>query len=95
MSNQHEQPPLHADWKTEPAKHGITPQIRRSGFVAYIIGTGANVNRYCRTVKLPSDDQRHCNGSTRSLSWSELLDPPFVKNSVRVRIYLLKLRCHY
>jgi len=56
MSNQHEQPPLHADWKTEPAKHGIRPRIRRSGFVAYIIGSGANGKRYCRTVELPSDD---------------------------------------
>ena len=45
MSNQHEQPPLHADWKTEPAKHGIRSQIRKSGFVAYIIGTGANEKR--------------------------------------------------
>jgi hypothetical protein len=56
MSNQHEQLPLHADWKTEPVKHGIRPHIRKSGFVAYIIGTGANGKRYCRTVELPSQD---------------------------------------
>jgi hypothetical protein len=56
MSNQHNQPPLHADWKTEPGKHGIRPQIHRSGFVAYIIGTGISGMRYCRTVELPSDD---------------------------------------
>ena len=56
MSSQPQQEPRHVDWKTEPAKHGIRPQIRRSGFVAYIIGTGANGKRYCRTVELPSED---------------------------------------
>ena len=57
MRNQQQyQPPLHADWKAEIENFGIQPEPHRSDFVAYILGTGTNGRRYCRTVELLAED---------------------------------------
>jgi len=56
MSEQQQQAPQHADWKTEPGNYGIQHKIHRRGLVAYILGTGTNGKRYCRTVELSPEE---------------------------------------
>jgi hypothetical protein len=56
MSNSPQQCTQHEDWRKEPGEFRVEHRIHKHGLVAYILGTGTNGKRYCRTVDLPSED---------------------------------------
>jgi hypothetical protein len=81
MSSQH-QPTQHADWKKEPGNYRVEHRLYRDGLVAYILRTGTDGKRYCRTVDLPSEDTEALHRFDMILALVRTLGPSVCKEVV-------------